>query len=94
MTPGSFDAGEERLDVAVEEGAEEGACGVDGEVDGGGGELAFGDEVEEPGVEILIGEEIRGFVVEAGEIDDEGGVGLDGSGGLGLEGEELDEFMV
>jgi len=42
----AFDAGEERLEIATEEGAVEGPEGVDREIDGGSGELALVDEVE------------------------------------------------
>lgn len=43
---GTFDPGQERLEVLAEQTVVEGAQGVDGDIDGGGGELALGDEVE------------------------------------------------
>ena len=46
VTSGTFDAGEERLDLTAEMATVEGAERVDGEIDGGSRELALLDEVE------------------------------------------------
>jgi len=52
---------------------------VDGQVDGGGGELALGDQVQYPGLNLGLPELIRRAMMELGQIINPGGVGLHGS---------------
>jgi hypothetical protein len=68
--------------------------GINGDVDGRSGQVTFGDQMEEPGMHLWGGEQVGGFVMELGQIRDEGGVGLNGSRSQALESEELDEFLA
>ena len=91
---GTDDVREIGIAVTLQELAIERVDGVDGDVDGGGGELALGDEMEEPGFNLIWGEQVRRLVMEFSQVDNEGGVGLDGSLCEISQGEELHEFLA
>ena len=90
----AFDADEQRFEVLAQQAVEEGPQGVDGEVDGGGGELALGDEMEYPGANLRWAELVGRAVMELGQVADPGGVGLDGARGFLLEDEVIDEPLA
>ena len=85
---------EVRIAVTLEELAVESVNGVDSDVDGRGGEFAFGDEMIEPGVDLVGGDTVGEFGVEPREVDDEGGVGMNRSLREIAKGEELNEFLA
>ena len=79
--------------VTLEELAVESVNGVDSDVDGRSGVFAFGDEMIEPVVNLVGGEQVWRPVTELGQIDDEAGVGVDGALREIAKGEELNEFL-
>ena len=90
----SLDANEEGFDVLSQQSAVERAEGVDGEVDGGSGKLALGDEVKYPRTDLGRAQQVRGAVVKGGETPDPVGVSLHGAAGLLLEDEVVDETLT
>jgi hypothetical protein len=57
---GTLDLAQERLDLALEHAAEKGTHGIDGQVDGGSGLLALGNQVIKPASNVLVPEQVRG----------------------------------
>ena len=90
---GTFDTAEVGARVESEELAVESVNGVDSDVDGRSGVFAFGDEMIEPVVNLVGGEQVWRPVTELGQIDDEAGVGVDGALREIAKGEELNEFL-
>lgn len=68
--------------------------GVDRDIDRGSGEFAFGDEMEKPALHLLGADQVGRLVMELCQINDVGGVGLDGSLREILKREELNEFLA
>jgi hypothetical protein len=75
------EGGQERAGVPSQDGGVEEAHGMDREVHAGGRQLAVLDQVLDPDSDLLVGDSVGRTLIEAGQIGDEGGVGLLGTNG-------------
>jgi len=85
---------QERLDVALEQAAVERTHGVDGQIDGGSGLLALGNQVIKPLSNVLRPEQVGGVPAMLGQRVDETDVSVNGALGLAVEREILDELLA
>src|SRR5208282_5142001 len=92
--PGTLDLVEERLDLALEQAPVERAHGVDGEVDGGRGLLALGNQVIKPLSNVLRPEQVGGAPAMLGQRVDETDIRVNGALGLAVEREVLNELLA
>ena len=92
--PGTFDLVQERLDLALEQAAVERPHGVDGQVDGGSGLLALGNQVIKPATNVLVPEQVGGAPAMLGQRVDETDVAVNRALGLAVEREELNELLA
>jgi hypothetical protein len=86
------DGGQERGRVPAQDRAVEEAHRVDREVDAGGRQLAVLDQVLDPDSDLLVGDSVGRTLIEAGQIGDEGGVGLLGTNGPATNGQAPNIF--
>ena len=91
---GTLDLVEERLDLALEQAAVEGTDGVDGQVDGGRGLLALGNQVIKPLSNVLGPEQVGGASAMLGQRVDETDVAVNRALGLAVEREILNELLA
>lgn len=91
FSSGTLDAPKQGFDLTPQEPSVEGAKRVDGQIDGGGGELALGDQMEQPSLDVLIAKLIGGTPVKGRQFVDPKDIGLHGARGLLLQDQELGE---
>jgi hypothetical protein len=85
---------EERLDVALEQAPVERTHGVDGQIDGGSGLLALGNQVIKPMSNVLGPEQVGGAPAMLGQRVDETDIRVKGALGLAVEREILNELLA
>src|SRR5208282_1868037 len=91
---GTLDLAQERFDLALEQAPVEGTHGVDGQVDGGSGLLALGNQVIKPVSNVLRPEQVRGAPAMLGQRVDETDIGVNGALSLAVEREILNELLA
>jgi len=92
--PGTLDLAQERLDVALEQAAVERTHGVDGQIDGGSGLLALGNQVIKPLSNVLRLEQVGGAPAMLGQRVDETDIRMNRALGLAVEREILNELLA
>lgn len=91
FSSGTLDAPKQGFNLTTQEPSVEGANRVDGQIDGGGGELALGDQMEQPSLDVFIAKLIGGTSVKGRQFVDPADISLHGTRGLLLQDQELGE---